>query len=199
MSTLSIDTINLARQKVKLLSEKMDADRERLVQDDLKVAEFKNEAYWRFVKMLDGEELPVGLKTSVWRGNLILKFLYVLVLVIVIPVNGFALSYINGATSGTKLVLFTEDMGDTVLRSGIGRIEADIADDGTFTFQVSTWQAVEYYVYKDGDRLGKFVIPVSDFNRVYMLYVFDTVELRLIYSENPLVDVIGALRRATGE
>jgi hypothetical protein len=50
------------------LSEKMNADRKRLRQDDEITAKYRNEAYYQFVKMLDGDELQVGLKGTAKIG-----------------------------------------------------------------------------------------------------------------------------------
>lgn len=62
LKRLSPDAIKLARQKIKQLSDEMNADRERLIKDEQETAKYKDEAYYQFVEILDGEELGVGLK-----------------------------------------------------------------------------------------------------------------------------------------
>jgi uncharacterized protein YwgA len=59
---LSPDAIRLARQKIRQLSDEMNADRERLIKDEKETGKYKDDAYYKFVEMLDGEELGVGLK-----------------------------------------------------------------------------------------------------------------------------------------
>lgn len=68
LKKMSSETIRLARQKIKLLSEKMNADRKRLRQDDEITAKYRNEAYYQFVRMLDGDDLQVGLKGTAKIG-----------------------------------------------------------------------------------------------------------------------------------
>lgn len=53
--------IKLARQKIKKLSDEMNADRERLIKDKLETEKYKDDAYYKFLEMLDDEELK-GLK-----------------------------------------------------------------------------------------------------------------------------------------
>jgi hypothetical protein len=62
LKKLSPDAIKLARQKIKQLSDEMNADRERLIKDEKETEKYKDDAYHKFVEMLDGEELNVGLK-----------------------------------------------------------------------------------------------------------------------------------------
>ena len=62
LKKMSHDAIKLARQKIKQLSDEMNADREKLIEDEQKTEKYKDDAYYKFVEMLDGEELKVGLK-----------------------------------------------------------------------------------------------------------------------------------------
>jgi len=62
LKQLSPETIQIARQKIKQLSDEMNADRERLVRDERETEKYKDDNYYRFIQMLDGEELEVGLK-----------------------------------------------------------------------------------------------------------------------------------------
>ena len=62
LKKLSLDTIRLARQKIKQLSDEMKADRERLIKDERETEKYKDNAYYKFLEILDGEELGVGLK-----------------------------------------------------------------------------------------------------------------------------------------
>ncbi len=62
LKKLSPETIKAARQKIKLLSDKMSADRSNLIKDDKEIERYKDDAYYRFVEILDGEELQTGLK-----------------------------------------------------------------------------------------------------------------------------------------
>ncbi len=62
LKKLSPDAIKLARQKIRQLSDEMNADRERLIKDEQETEKYKDDAYYQFVEMLDGEELRVGLK-----------------------------------------------------------------------------------------------------------------------------------------
>jgi len=62
LKKLSPDAIKLARQKIKQLSDEMNADRERLIKDQRKTEKYKDDAYYNFLEMLDGEELEVGLR-----------------------------------------------------------------------------------------------------------------------------------------
>lgn len=50
---LSPDAIKLARQKIKQLSYEMNADRKRLIKDEQEVEKYKDDAYYKFLKMLD--------------------------------------------------------------------------------------------------------------------------------------------------
>lgn len=62
LKKLSPDAIKLARQKIKQLGDEMNADRERLIKDEQETEKYKDDAYYQFTEMLDGEELGVGLK-----------------------------------------------------------------------------------------------------------------------------------------
>ncbi len=62
LKKLSSEKIKLARKKIKQLGEELKADRERLSQDDRETEKYKDEAYYKFIKAIDGEELQVGLK-----------------------------------------------------------------------------------------------------------------------------------------
>jgi hypothetical protein len=62
LKKLSPETIKLARQKIKQLSDQMNADRERLIKDVQETVKYKDDAYYQFIEMLDGEELAVGLR-----------------------------------------------------------------------------------------------------------------------------------------
>lgn len=62
LKKLSPDAIKLARQKIKQLSDKMNADMERLIKDKQETEKYRDDAYYKFLEMLDGEELEVGLK-----------------------------------------------------------------------------------------------------------------------------------------
>ena len=62
IKALSPDVIASARQKIKQLSEDMNAHRERLARDDRETSKYKDDIYNQFIKKLDGEELTVGLK-----------------------------------------------------------------------------------------------------------------------------------------
>ena len=52
----------MARQKIRQLSDQMNADRGRLVKDVQETVKYKDDAYYQFIEMLDGEELAVGLR-----------------------------------------------------------------------------------------------------------------------------------------
>lgn len=62
LKKLSPDAIKLARQKIKQLSDKMNADRQRLIKDEQETEKYRDDAFYQFIEMLDGEELGVGLK-----------------------------------------------------------------------------------------------------------------------------------------
>ena len=62
LKKLSPEAIKLARQKIKKLSNEMNADSQRLIQDEQDTEKFKDDSYYQFIKMLDGDELAVGLK-----------------------------------------------------------------------------------------------------------------------------------------
>lgn len=62
LKKLSPEAIKLARQKIKQLSDEMDFNRERLIKDEKETKKYKDNAYYKFLEMLDGEELEVGLK-----------------------------------------------------------------------------------------------------------------------------------------
>lgn len=53
VNNLPPGVIKLARQKIKQLSEKMNADRERLIKDEKKTEKYKDDAYYKFVDMID--------------------------------------------------------------------------------------------------------------------------------------------------
>ncbi|MBW2339960.1 MAG: hypothetical protein JRF50_06370 [Deltaproteobacteria bacterium] len=56
------EKIKLAREKIKLIGKKLNKDRDKLIKDERNVEQYKDESYYRFIKLLDGEELEVGLK-----------------------------------------------------------------------------------------------------------------------------------------
>lgn len=62
LKKLSPQTIKLARGKIEQLSEELKADRKKLIQDEGETQEYKDEAYYKFIELLDGEDLEVGLK-----------------------------------------------------------------------------------------------------------------------------------------
>ena len=62
LKKLSPDVIRLARQKISQLSDEMNDDRARRIKDEKETEKYKDDAYYKFVEMLDGEELGVGLK-----------------------------------------------------------------------------------------------------------------------------------------
>jgi len=62
LKKLSPDSIKLARAKIKKIGEEIKTDRERLIKDEKETEKYKDESYYNFVKLLDGEELKVGLK-----------------------------------------------------------------------------------------------------------------------------------------
>ena len=62
LKKLSPETIKLAREKIKQLSDEMQAERKRLIQDEQGTEKYKDDAYYKFIDMLDGEELAIGLK-----------------------------------------------------------------------------------------------------------------------------------------
>ena len=62
LKKLSPDAIKLARQKTKQLSDEMSVNRERLIKDKRETEKYKDDAYYKFLEMSDGEELEVGLK-----------------------------------------------------------------------------------------------------------------------------------------
>ncbi len=59
---LSKETIKLARQKIKELSDEMTEARQHLIQDEYETRKYKDDAYYQFIQMIDGDELGVGLK-----------------------------------------------------------------------------------------------------------------------------------------
>ena len=62
LNNLSPEAIKSARQKIKQLSAEMTAERKRLIGDERETEKYKDEAYYRFLKKIDGEELEIGLK-----------------------------------------------------------------------------------------------------------------------------------------
>lgn len=62
LKKLSSEAIKLARQKIKQISDEMKVNRKRLIQDERETEKYKDDAYYQFIEMLDGEELTVGLK-----------------------------------------------------------------------------------------------------------------------------------------
>lgn len=62
LKKLSTETIQRAREKIKKLGEDLKSDKERLIRDEQEAEKYKDESYYNFVKMLDGEELEVGLQ-----------------------------------------------------------------------------------------------------------------------------------------
>ncbi len=53
--------IKLAREKIKLLGAQFKSDREKLAKEDRENDKYKTEAYYKFVKLLDGDPLEAGL------------------------------------------------------------------------------------------------------------------------------------------
>lgn len=62
LKKLSPETIKKAREKIKKLSDSLNADRKRLIKSEREAEKFKDESYYKFLNLLDGEELEVGLK-----------------------------------------------------------------------------------------------------------------------------------------
>ena len=62
LKKLSPESIKLARAKIKELGKEIETDREKLIQDDNEIEKYKDESYFKFIDMIDGEELEVGLK-----------------------------------------------------------------------------------------------------------------------------------------
>lgn len=62
LTKLSPDAIKLARNKIKMISEDLKTDKEKLIKDERDTKKYKDELYYKFVRLLDGEELDVGLK-----------------------------------------------------------------------------------------------------------------------------------------
>lgn len=62
LKKLSLKSIKLARLKIKMLGEEILADRVRLTQDEQETEKYKDEAYFKFIEMMDCDELEVGLK-----------------------------------------------------------------------------------------------------------------------------------------
>ncbi len=56
------EKIKIAREKIKLIGKKLNMDRDKLIKDERNIEKYKDESYYRFIKLLDGEELEVGLK-----------------------------------------------------------------------------------------------------------------------------------------
>jgi len=56
------EKISLAKERVKSLGIKLKEDRDKLIKDELNTEKYKDDSYYNFVKLLDGEELEVGLK-----------------------------------------------------------------------------------------------------------------------------------------
>jgi hypothetical protein len=62
LKKLSPEIIKRAREKIKNLSVGLSADRKKFIEKEQEVDKYKGEAYNQFLKLLDGDELPVGLK-----------------------------------------------------------------------------------------------------------------------------------------
>jgi len=62
LKKLSPETIKKARKKIKKLSDSLNADRKKMIKSEQEAGKFKDESYYKFLKLLDGEELEVGLK-----------------------------------------------------------------------------------------------------------------------------------------
>ena len=62
LKKLSPESIKLARAKIKELGKELETDREKLIQDDKEMEKYKDESYFKFIDMIDEEELEVGLK-----------------------------------------------------------------------------------------------------------------------------------------
>lgn len=62
LKKMSSETIKQAREKIKKLSDGLNSDRKRLIKSELEAEKYKDEVYYKFLKLLDGEELEVGLK-----------------------------------------------------------------------------------------------------------------------------------------
>lgn len=62
LKKLSPETVKQAREKIRKLSDGVNADKERLRQSERERAKYKDDLYYRFLEYLNGEELEVGLK-----------------------------------------------------------------------------------------------------------------------------------------
>lgn len=62
LKKLSPESVKLARGKIKMLGDEILADMERLIKDEQEIEKYKDEEYYKFIKMIDGDELEVGLK-----------------------------------------------------------------------------------------------------------------------------------------
>jgi hypothetical protein len=62
LKQLSPEAIKLARQTIKQLSNEMNIDGKKLIKDEQETEKYKDDAYYKFIKMMDGDELEVGLK-----------------------------------------------------------------------------------------------------------------------------------------
>ena len=56
LKKLSPEKIKQAREKIKKISKSIKADRRRLAADDNAINEYKDVAYFKFLKALDGDE-----------------------------------------------------------------------------------------------------------------------------------------------
>lgn len=62
LKELTPDVIKLARKKIKELSDEMSSNRKRLIEDEQATRKYKDDIYYQFIKMVDGETLGTGLK-----------------------------------------------------------------------------------------------------------------------------------------
>jgi len=61
LKRLSAEKIRQAREKIKELSDGLNADKKRLFNNEREAGKYKDESYYKFLEFLDGEELEVGL------------------------------------------------------------------------------------------------------------------------------------------
>ena len=62
LKKLSPETIKLAREKIKKLSDGLTTARQLMIKKEHEAEKYKDEAYYQFLELLDGEELIAGLK-----------------------------------------------------------------------------------------------------------------------------------------
>jgi len=62
LKKITPEAIKLAREKIKKIGEELKIGKEKLIQDERETEKYKDESYYNFIELLDGEELEVGLK-----------------------------------------------------------------------------------------------------------------------------------------